>query len=33
VIDMRALARKQWMARARAMGLEPEPTETPDNDI
>jgi CBS domain containing-hemolysin-like protein len=28
VIDMRALARKQWMARARAMGLEPELTET-----
>ncbi|MFN2436615.1 MAG: hemolysin family protein [Desulfotignum sp.] len=33
VIDMRVLARKQWMARARAMGLEPEPTETPENDI
>ncbi|MDZ7667757.1 MAG: hemolysin family protein [Desulfotignum sp.] len=33
VIDMRALARKQWTARARAMGLEPEPTETSENDI
>ena len=33
VIDMRALARKQWMARAKAMGLEPETTETPGNDI
>jgi CBS domain containing-hemolysin-like protein len=33
VIDMRVLARKQWMARAKAMGLEPEITETSGNDI
>ncbi|MEX1299791.1 MAG: hemolysin family protein [Desulfotignum sp.] len=32
VIDMRVLARKQWMARAKAMGLEPEISETSGND-
>ena len=30
VVDMRSLARKQWMARAKAMGLEPEDLEKID---
>ncbi|HKJ98228.1 MAG TPA: CNNM domain-containing protein [Desulfotignum sp.] len=32
VVDMRSLARKQWMARAKAMGLEPKDVEK-SNDI
>lgn len=32
VVDMRSLARKQWMARAKAMGLEPKDVEK-NNDI